>query len=118
MTSAGFGIMPTSGTSLRMTTLDTIRNNDILEGMKPQTKEGLLPGGLHCALLSTTQTQPSCKMLSSIRLLVEHVITGVKRCYIVHEVFRNTKTQFDDLVMEIACGLHNFRTTLRYNTLK
>jgi hypothetical protein len=56
-------------------------------------------------------------MISSIRILVEHVIAGVKRCRIVHEVFRNTKAQFDDLVMEIACGLHNFRTALRYNAL-
>ena len=56
-------------------------------------------------------------MISSIRILVEHVISGVKRCRIVHDVFRNTKAQFDDLVMEIACGLHNFRTRLRYNTL-
>jgi DDE superfamily endonuclease len=56
--------------------------------------------------------------ISSIRILVEHVISGVKRCRIVHDVFRNTKAHFDDLVMEIACGLHNFRTTLRYNTLE
>ncbi len=54
------------------------------------------------------------KMISSIRILVEHVIAGVKRCRIVHDIFRNTKAQFDDLVMEIACGLHNFRATLRY----
>jgi hypothetical protein len=58
------------------------------------------------------------KMIASIRILVEHVIAGVKRCRIVHDVFRNTKAQFDDLVMEIACGLHNFRTTLRYNALE
>ena len=58
------------------------------------------------------------QMISSIRILVEHVISGVKRCRIVHEVFRNTTAQFDDLVMEIACGLHNFRTTLRYNALE
>jgi hypothetical protein len=57
-------------------------------------------------------------VISSIRILVEHVISGVKRCRIVHDVFRNTKAHFDDLVMEIACGLHNFRTTLRYNTLE
>ena len=56
--------------------------------------------------------------IASIRILVEHVISGVKRCRIVHDVFRNTKAQCDDLVMEIACGLHNFRTTLRYNTLE
>jgi hypothetical protein len=29
-------------------------------------------------------------------------------------VFRNTKAHFDDLVMEVACGLHNFRAMLRY----
>ena len=53
-------------------------------------------------------------MIASIRILVEHVIAGVKRCRIVHDVFRNTTAHFDDLVMEIACGLHNFRATLRY----
>ena len=45
--------------------------------------------------------------------MVEHVIAGVKRLRIVKEVFRNTKEKFDDLVMEIACGLHNFRTVAR-----
>ena len=42
-----------------------------------------------------------------MRIVVEHVICGVKRCRIVKDVFRNTKDKFDDLVMEIACGLHN-----------
>jgi hypothetical protein len=56
--------------------------------------------------------------IASIRILIEHVISGVKRCRIVHEVLRNTKAQFDDLVMEIACGLHNFRTTLRDNAVE
>src|SRR5262245_36933678 len=54
------------------------------------------------------------QIIASIRILVEHVIAGVKRCRIVHDVLRNTKAQFDDLVMEIACGLHNFRAKLRY----
>jgi hypothetical protein len=54
-------------------------------------------------------------MIASIRILVDHVIAGVKRCRIVHDVLRNTKAHFDDLVMEIACGLPNFRTTLRFN---
>jgi DDE superfamily endonuclease len=53
-------------------------------------------------------------IIARIRILVEHVIAGVKRCRIVHDVFRNTTAHFDDLVMEIACGLHNFRATLRY----
>jgi len=52
-------------------------------------------------------------ILSGVRIGVEHVIAGVKRLRIVKEVFRNTKEKFDDLVMEIACGLHNFRTASR-----
>jgi len=54
-------------------------------------------------------------IISRIRILVEHVIASVKRCHIVHDIFRNTKVHFDDLVMKIACGLHNFRTMLRSN---
>ena len=49
-------------------------------------------------------------LISKMRITVEHVICGVKRCGIVKDIFRNTKDGFDDLVMEIACGLHNFRT--------
>ena len=31
---------------------------------------------------------------------------------------QHTKAQCDDIVMEIACGLYDFRTTLRLNTLE
>lgn len=53
------------------------------------------------------------RRISKIRIVVEHVICGVKRCRIVKDILRNTKAGFDDLVMVIACGLHNFRTALR-----
>jgi hypothetical protein len=52
-------------------------------------------------------------LISKIRIIVEHVISGIKRCRIVKDVFRNTKDKFDDLVMDIACGLHNLRTAYR-----
>lgn len=52
-------------------------------------------------------------VISGIRVVVEHVISGVKRCRIVKDIFRNTKKDFDDVVMEIACGLHNLRTSCR-----
>lgn len=42
--------------------------------------------------------------ISRRRIVVEHGIGGVKRCRIVKEIFRNTKADFDDLVMELACG--------------
>ena len=57
-------------------------------------------------------------LISSIRIVVEHIISGVKRCRIVKDVFRNTKEFFADQVMEIACGLHNFRTTFRQHALE
>jgi len=43
------------------------------------------------------------------RIAIEHSLGGVKVFRIVHDVFRNLREGFDDLVIEIACGLHNFR---------
>ena len=53
------------------------------------------------------------RLISKIRVAIEHVIGGVKRCRIVKEVYRNTKDHYDDLVMELACALHNFRSNYR-----
>lgn len=61
----------------------------------------------------TVEEKEQNSLISKIRIIVEHVLCGVKRCRIVKDVFRNTKDRFDDLVMEIACGLHNFRTACR-----
>jgi hypothetical protein len=61
----------------------------------------------------TQEEKEENALISSVRIVVEHVICGVKRCRIVKDVFRNTRDKFADLVMEIACGLHNFRTSYR-----
>ena len=53
------------------------------------------------------------RAISSSRMVVEHVISGIKRCRIVKDVLRNTRLGFEDIVMEIACALHNFRQKLR-----
>ena len=53
-------------------------------------------------------------LISSARVVVENVIAGVKRCRIVKEVLRLTTEGISDLVMEIACGLHNFRVSCRH----
>ena len=53
------------------------------------------------------------KMISNVRIVVENVICGVKRCRIVKEPLRLTKEKISDVVMEIACGLHNLRVTFR-----
>ena len=53
-------------------------------------------------------------LFSSMRVVVEHVIAGVKRCRIVKDVLRLTKADISDRVMEIACGLHNLRVSCRH----
>lgn len=53
------------------------------------------------------------RLISSVRIVVDNVISGVKRCRIVKDILRLTKENISDIVMEIACGLHNLRVTFR-----
>lgn len=53
------------------------------------------------------------KAISGIRVFVEHIIGSIKICRIVKDVYRNHKSNFEDLIMETACGLHNFRVECR-----
>jgi hypothetical protein len=53
------------------------------------------------------------RIISRVRIVVENVICGIKRCRIVKDPLRLTKENISDVVMEIACGLHNLRVTFR-----
>ena len=53
------------------------------------------------------------RIIAGFRIEVEHVIAGVKRCRIVKDTFRNLKDGFSDLVMEVACSLHNLHVAYR-----
>ena len=53
-------------------------------------------------------------VIASARVVVEHVIAGVKRCRIVKDELRLTVAGVSDRVMEIACGLHNLRVSCRH----
>ena len=44
---------------------------------------------------------------------VEHTVAGVKISRIAKDQFRNTAAGLSDVVMEIACGLHNLRRLRR-----
>ncbi len=61
----------------------------------------------------TAREKESNSLISAIRIVIEHIISGIKRCHIVKDIFRNTKEDFDDLAMLIACALHNFRVECR-----
>jgi hypothetical protein len=53
------------------------------------------------------------RKLARTRVRVEHAIAGIKICRITKDQFRNTKDGFSDMVMLIACGLHNLRVIRR-----
>lgn len=57
----------------------------------------------------TPQEKEANRAISSQRIGVEHSIGVVKVFRIVHDVYRNHRQAFDDLVMETACGLCNLR---------
>lgn len=61
----------------------------------------------------TTDEKEMNKNVSKIRVRIEHVVSGIKRCRIVKDKFRNWLRGFADTVMEIACALHNFRLSFR-----
>ena len=66
----------------------------------------------------TAKEKERNRKLSKIRVKVEHALSGVKRSRIVKDVLRNTKDGFSDLVMVIACSLHNLRVEHREKPLK
>ena len=49
------------------------------------------------------------KVISGIRILSEHAIGGIKRLRIVTDKFRNKNDEFNDKVMNLACGLWNYQ---------
>lgn len=61
----------------------------------------------------TDEEKENNRKIASIRIRVEHAISGVKRYRIVKDKLRNWKKGFCDLVMETCCGLHNFRLNFR-----
>ena len=65
----------------------------------------------------TQEQKQENRDISKFRVLVEHAICGAKLCRIVKERLRCHKLGFDDLIMELACGLHNLRLTLKNNAL-
>jgi hypothetical protein len=58
------------------------------------------------------------RAISRLRVRVDHALAGVKCSRSVKEVSRNTKADVADLVMAIACGLHNLRVQYRKRRLK
>ena len=52
-------------------------------------------------------------VFSSVRVSIEHTLSGVKRCHIVKDPLRLHQPEISDHLMETACALHNLRRTFR-----
>lgn len=61
----------------------------------------------------TEEERAENQAISRERIGVEHSIGGTKVYRIVHDVYRNHRPDYEDLVMETACGLHNLRCDFR-----
>lgn len=91
---------------------------------KDKGYQGYVPKGVHLLEpFKATKNNPLTKLqkeyntwLASIRIVGEHVMSGIKRCRIVKDELRYFSSTFRDNVFFLACGLHNFRVTRRKNT--
>ena len=69
----------------------------------------------------TPEQKEENRRIASEKMRIEHAICSVKRCRIVKDKIRYWQDTIRDMVMAIACGLHNFRLRYRpwhYDTLK
>lgn len=78
-------------------------------GHKPDGVEICMPKKKPKGKELTCVEKQENKRISGVRIKVEHAIGGMKKCRIVKERFRCHKFGFEDMVILIACGLHNFR---------
>jgi DDE superfamily endonuclease len=53
------------------------------------------------------------RLISSIRIRIDHAIGGVKRYRMVKDKMRLLQEGIRDTIMETCCGLHNFRLQYR-----
>lgn len=61
----------------------------------------------------TSAEKETNRLISRVRVRVEHAIGGAKVFHIARDVYRNRRTKYEDLLFETACGLHNFRCDYR-----
>jgi len=85
-----------------------------LQGYEPEQVRTFQPQKKPKGKELTRTQKAQNRLIAKIRIVIEHILAGIKRCRIVKDVFRNTKEHFDDLVMELACGLHHVRVHYRY----
>jgi len=61
----------------------------------------------------TDEEKAENRRISSIRVRIEHIIGSVKRYRMIAERIRISCADMRDMIMEVCCGLHNFRQMFR-----
>lgn len=84
------------------------------EGLEVNNVQVVLPKKKPPGMELTDTQKLQNTEFSRRRVRVEHAIAGVKRNRSVADIYRNIKEGTDDLLMSIACGLHNLRVSYRY----
>jgi hypothetical protein len=79
------------------------------QGHRPAGVEVIQPQKKPRGKELTQEQKQENKAKSKVRVLVEHAIGKVKICRIVKDRIRCWKQNIRDRMMEICCGLHNFR---------
>lgn len=98
---------------LHFPALATVEQDTGFQGLDPEQVIILQPKKKPRGKVLSFGEQFINRCISSGRIIAENVIAGIKRCRIVKDVLRNWKSDFDDLIMELACGLHNLRVAHR-----
>ncbi len=99
--------------ALRFPALATLEQDTGFQGFGPEPVIVLQPKKKPRGKSLSVGEQFINRCIASGRIIVENVIAGIKRCRIVKDILRNWKSDFDDLIMALACGLHNLRVAHR-----
>ena len=91
----------------------TLYKDSGFQGYEPEGVETYQPKKKPKGKELTPEETEANRLISRVRVKVEHSIGGIKVFRIVHDIFRNMKEGFVDLVMETACGLFNLRLESR-----
>lgn len=79
------------------------------EGFNPENVKVVRPAKKPRGKELTQEQKDENKKISKVRVWIEHTIGDCKIMRIIKDKIRNYKQGFKDLIMQICCGLHNFR---------
>lgn len=78
------------------------------QGLKKQHPNSMIPKKSSKNKPLTEAEKQENKIISGIRITVEHALAGVKRLACMAHIYRNRVAKTDDKFAQIACGLWNF----------